>query len=351
MNRLMGLLAAVAFWFAAASGAAEPATGGPTARPFRIYAITYRGQTDVERGFAEYLAQRGVPVEITYRDIALDPKRLPGLVNEIRRTRPDLICTWGTPVTLGVAGPWDKADAGRHITDIPIVFTVVASPVSARIVADLKTPARNLTGVSHVAATEVQVQAMSAYQPFRKLGMVYTPTEPNSRAVLAELEELGRRHGFGVEVRPFRLDAAGRPTAEGTEQLVRELKDAGAQWLYLPPDTFLNQQARDRVIPAAAAAGLPTFASTEALMAAGALAGLVSRYYNVGQFAGYKAEQILVHNTPPGRIPVETLSRFSLQVNLAVARRLGLLPPLAMFNYAELLGAEGVAPLPQSPRP
>jgi putative tryptophan/tyrosine transport system substrate-binding protein len=351
MKRFVSLLVAVLLWIAGDTPAAETATAGTVARPFRIYAITYRGQTDVERGFADYFAQRGVPVEITYRDIALDPKRLPGLVNEIRRTRPDLICTWGTPVTLGIAGPWDKADPDRHVTDVPIVFTVVASPVSARIVADLKAPARNVTGVSHVAATEAQMQAMSAYRPFRKLGMVYTPTEPNSRAVLAELQELGQRQGFGVEARPFRLDAAGRPTAEGTEELVRELKGAGAEWLYLPPDTFLNQQARDRVLPAAAEAGLPTFAATEALMTAGALAGLVSRYYNVGQFAGYKAEQILVHKIPPGRIPVETLSRFSLQINLPAARRLGLLPPLAMFNYAEFLAAESVPPLPQQPRP
>jgi putative ABC transport system substrate-binding protein len=219
---------------------------------------------------------------------------------------------------------------------------VVASPVSAGIVADLKSPARNVTGVSHVATTEAQVQAMSAYRPFRTLGMIYTPTEPNSRAVLAELKELGQRQGFTVEARPFHLDTAGRPSAEGTADLVRQLKDAGAQWLYLPPDSFLNQQARERVIPAALQAGLPTFATTEGLMTAGALAGLVSRYYNLGQFAAYKAEQILVHKTPPGRIPVETLSRFSLQINLSAARRLGLLPPLGMFNYAEFLGAEGI---------
>jgi putative ABC transport system substrate-binding protein len=53
-------------------------------RPWRIWTITYRGRTDVERGFADYFAQRGVPVEITGRDIALDPGRLPALVEEIR---------------------------------------------------------------------------------------------------------------------------------------------------------------------------------------------------------------------------------------------------------------------------
>jgi putative ABC transport system substrate-binding protein len=109
----------------------------------------------------------------------------------------------------------------------------------------------------------------------------------------------------------------------------------------MPPDSFLSTQARGLVVPAALAQGLPAFASTEQLMSAGALLGLVSRYYNVGQFAAFKAEQILAGKACAARIPVETLTRFSLQINLNVARRLGALPPLEMFNYAELMGDAG----------
>lgn len=348
MRRLLtSLLLLSLVWISGPAGAAAEALG----RPFRIFTITYRGQTDTERGFADYLAQQGIRAEITYRDIALDAARLPALVAEIRRLRPDLVCTWGTSVTLGVAGNWDKADPVRHVTDVPIVFNIVAAPLATGIVGDLKTPGRNVTGVRHVPSMEAQMQAMAAYRAFRTVGMIFTATEPNSRAVLAELEALGQRQGFRVEARPFPRNAAGRPTAEGSEDLIRDLKEAGAEWLYLPPDSFLNEHARARVLPAAHAAGLPTFAATEALMGAGALAGLVSRYYNLGQFAAHKAAQILVGKIPPGRIPVETLSRFSLQINLPLARQLGLLPPLAMFNYAEFLGAEGVAPSPPPARP
>jgi putative ABC transport system substrate-binding protein len=63
----------------------------------------------------------------------------------------------------------------------------------------------------------------------------------------------------------------------------------------------------------------------------------VSRYFSVGQFAAYKAEQILLQRRAPADIPVETLARFSLQVQMPVARQLGLLPPLSWFNHAELL--------------
>lgn len=314
------------------------------ARPFRIYAVTYRGVTEVERGFADYFAARGIPVEITYRDIALDTGRLPALVEEIRRTRPDLVYTWGSGVTLGIAGPWDHADPARYITDIPLVFSLVAAPVSARIVPSMQSSRRNVTGVSHVASVAAQMQVMAAYRAFRSVGVLYSPNEPNALAVLDELRAEGRKRGFAVQARPFRTDAAGKPTSEGVAALIGELRQAGAEWLYLPPDSFLSTQAKAVVVPAALQAGLPAFASTEPLMAAGALAGLVSRYYNVGQFAAYKAEQILVNKLPPSRIPVETLTRFSLQIRLPVARRLGLLPPLAMFNYAEMIDADFAAP-------
>jgi putative ABC transport system substrate-binding protein len=75
-------------------------------------------------------------------------------------------------------------------------------------------------------------------------------------------------------------------------------------------------------------------------MQTGALTGLVSRYYSIGQFTAYKAEQILVNKVRPDKIPVETLTRFALQVRMDVADQLKLPPPLPMFNYAELIRPE-----------
>ncbi len=321
-----------------------PGLAHAAGKPWRIYAITYRGKTEVERGFADYFASRGIAVEIIWRDIALDPSKLPALVNEIRREKPDLIHTWGTGVTLGITGRWNEKDPSRFINDIPVVFSLVAAPVSTGIVVELKSPGRAVTGVSHVASLTSQLQAMASYRPFKKIGMLYSLNEPNSLAVLKELQELGQRQGFSVLAQAFRVDAAGKSSGEGAADIVRGFAAAGAGWLYMPPDSFLNTQARDVVIPAALEAKLPVFASTEQLMAAGALLGLVSRYYNIGQFAAYKAEQILVKRVPAQQIPVETLTRFALQINLPVARRLDALPPLDMFNYAELIGDASKTP-------
>ena len=323
--------------------AAGPARAGAATgqRQLRIFAITFRGMTDVEKGFEEYFASRKIPVQIVYRDLNRDPGRMPALLDEILATRPDLIYTWGTSVTLGVTGPHDAVIKGQHITDIPVVFTLVAAPVQAKIVADLRSSQRNITGVTHVVPTDAQVRAISAYRPFQTLGVLYTSTEKNSVVVLDEIRRLGRERGFNVVDRTFRLDGQRKPTADGAADLVREIKEAGAQWLYLPPDSYLGTLAEGVIIPAAMELGLPTFASTEQLMQAGALSGLVSRYYNVGQFTAHKAEQILIGRQAPGAVPVEALKRFSYQIRMAAAHKLKLPPPLPMFNYAELVSGEG----------
>ena len=335
-----GAAAALCSWptaLALAQEAAAPSRRVPS-KPFRIYAITFRGKTDVEKGFEDYFASRKVPVQITYRDMNRDFSRMPRLIQEIRTTRPDLIYTWGTTVTLGVVGPFDAVNQGEYITDIPVVFTLVASPTLAKIVSDKESAVkRKVTGVVHVAPIDAQIKAMAAYRPFDTLGVLYTPTEQNSVVVLDAIRKLGRTIGFDTVSRTFRLDANRQVTADGAADLVRELKDAKAQWLYLPPDTFLGTLAQDVIIPTAMEIGLPTFASTEQLMQAGALSGLVSRYYSVGQFTAHKAEQILVDQVPPSAIPIEPLKRFSYQIRMSAAEKLHLPPPLPMLGYAELI--------------
>ena len=315
-------------------------------RPYRIYAITFRGMTDVEKGFQDYFAARRIPVQITWRDLNRENSRMPGFLEEIKRTKPDLVYTWGTSVTLGVVGTYDQVDPAVNITDIPVVFTLVAAPVLAKIVRDLKSPGRNVTGVFHVAPTEAQIRAMASYRPFKSIGILYTPTEQNSVVVVEEVREVSKRLGFSVIAKPLRLDANKKVTAEGAPEMVRELKQQNVEWLYLPPDSYLGTIAQKVIIPAAMAVGLPAFASTEQLMETGAVAGLVSRYHSIGQFTAYKAEQILVNKVPPAKIPVETLTRFALQVRMDIAEQLKLPPPLPMFNYAEL-----IVPKPEPAQP
>ena len=324
---------------AAATGLAGPSLGAPfvarAAEPFTIFQITYRGETDVERGFRDYLEQRGIAANIIHRSAELDPSRVPEILKEVRAVKPDLVYTWGTPTTIAAFGKAGDADPARYITDIPGVFTMVSAPEAAGLVDDLQSSGRNITGTSHVVPPEAQLRAMEAYRPFDKLGVLYTPTEQNSIAIVAAIRAFQQSFGFVLEERTFPLDEDGKPTAGTAGELVTSLSEAGAEWLYYLPDTFLATNI-DKVAPAATALGLPGFSAVE-LLQHDALISLVSRYYSLGQLTAYKAEQILVNGVAPADIPIETLKRFSLIINLPVAEKLDLYPPIEMLNYAEVL--------------
>lgn len=307
------------------------ALSGAGPRPYVIYMITYRGATDVERGFKDELAREHVPVSYLERDVHLDARRIPPLLDEIRRVHPDLVYTWGTPVTLGVVGT-DRAAPPATIRGIPVVFTMVAAPVAVGLVPSLASSKRNITGVYHVAPMDEQLAAMRAYRPFTRVGALYTASAGNSVEVIHELQAAGRRAGFRVIAVPFAATPSGRPTLDGLRQRVARLREAGAQWLYLPPDSFLGDSLRP-VLAAALHERLPTFGTTQQMTDAGVLAGVVAPYYGIGQLTAVLARRILVDRVAPADIPIATLQRFTYVVSMPLARRLDAYPPLPLFRY------------------
>jgi putative ABC transport system substrate-binding protein len=318
-----------------AGAAALPLAARAAPKPYRLYMVTWRGKTDAETSFQEYFTRRGIAVEYVWRDAAQDPAKLAEFSREIAATQPDLVYTWGTTATLGIAGT--VAKPAPATATIPVVFVIVTDPVGAGITASLTQPGREVTGVSHVAPIAADVEAMRAYKPFKTLGVLFNSAEPNSVSVVQELRaECGRRNLKLIDV-AFATGPDGRPLADGIEERVRGLRAAGAEWLFLGPDTYLFTQVA-RVAAAAKKEQLPTFATTEAYLAGAApvLAGLVGRYRQVGEFAAFKAEQILTGKKKAREVPVEMLTRFSFVVRMDVAKAMDLLPPITLFNYAEL---------------
>ena len=306
-------------------------------KPFRIYAVTWRGKTQVEVGLEDYFGKQVIAVEFIWRDAEQQPARLAAFINEIRSLRPDLVYTWGTPATLGIAGAHDAADPAKYITDIPLLFALVAAPVAAKVVPSLTRHYRDITGVTHVAALEAQLEAIRTYRPFSRLGVLYNAAERNSMVTIEGLRQLATRQSFQLVEQTFDRNADGKVLPTNIDEKVRALKQGGAQWLYLGPDTFLFSHV-EQVAATAMKQRLPTFSSTEAALnlRAPILSGLVSSYYTIGQFAGHKAEQILTKKIRARDIPIETLSRYSFIVRIDVAIKLDILPPIALFNLATI---------------
>jgi len=319
------------------AGSGSPAVDEQPARRFRILMLLWRGETQVEAGFRSYIEEHQLPFDLIIDDAGQNPARIPELVAKARQLKPDLVYTWGTPLTLGMVGPYDRVDPTRHLTQIPIVFTMVSYPMESRIVPAFASSGRNVTGTTHIVPVEAQIKAIRAYRPMKRLAVLYNPTEPNSVINVGELQRAARTLDFELLAEPVPLNDAGRPDASALPVLVDQLAAREPQFLYLGPDTFIGDH-RQTLTRQALHHRLPVFAATERPIFDSAITlGLVAPYWHLGRFTAFKVEQILLKGQTPQEIPIETLHRLTYFVKLPVARKLSLYPPLAILNYAEVL--------------
>ncbi|MEM9044512.1 MAG: ABC transporter substrate-binding protein [Pseudomonadota bacterium] len=307
-----------------------------------VFMVLWRGETRVEEGFRAYVAEKNLALDLEIVSLERDLSNLPSTLEKIREADPDLVYTWGTSTTLGIAGRDPNLASGPddfppQVLDKPIVFTMVSQPVRSRIVPELGPSGRNVTGVSHIIPMETQLQAMQAYMPVDRVAVIYTDTEPNSVLAVEQLLDVGQEIGIKVDAYPVPLDSTGAPDPLVLPQMVQDAAAAGPQFLYMGPDSFIGQYAKI-VTDAANELQLATFASTERTLASSdSLYGLVAPYTEVGRLTAQKVEAVLFEGKDPSEVPVDTLQRFSYQVRIDVAREIGVYPAMSLMDYAEII--------------
>lgn len=319
-------------------------------RPFRIYMALWRGWEAAAQGFEDYLTRHKVPHQLIVRDAGQDAGKLPEMVREAKAMKADLVFTWGTTVTLGMLGRYDAVDPKQHITEIPAVFAIVSNPEASGVVPEDGTPRRNVTGTRYLLPLAAQLRLIWSYRPFERIGVVYNPLESNAIAVVEELRQLADTwepadageggkapaKGFKLTARPLPL-IAGKPDPATIAEAVATLAAEGVDFLYIPPDSFLNVN-RDLLSQAAQANRLPTFAAAEAhVRQSRALFTGAYPYYNVGQLTAHKAALILQERAAPQVIPIDAPPKVSIVINIKTARDLDLYPPLALVGIAEVV--------------
>ena len=327
----------------AASGAGAAAAAAAATARYTIAMVLPRDDQNIEAGFTSYLQRQDVPVR--YVNIRFSGKAddIADMRSRVRATNPDLIYVWGTPTALALAGRHDQP-AGTSIRDIPIVFTEVTDPVGAGLIPTLEQPARNVTGVSHVAPLPVQLNAIRAYRPFTKLGFLHNPAEPNSALIRDRLKDLAKAQNFEVVEASLPLLPTGAPDPTQIAPQIQGIAQQGADLLYVGPITFLAYTHRDAVTTAALDNKLPTFCATESIVRqSGCMFGLFSNGANIGRYAASMARKILVEKKRTQDIPASTLQRFSLLINMRTVHALGLYPPMLLLNVAEVINVEAQA--------
>lgn len=311
--------------------------GTASAAAYKVMIVTWNGCEAACRGVQEHLKESGLNPSFLLRDAAGQKSALAGFLAEAKSERVDLIVTYGTNVTLDIAGSLAAKDRPGFAPGIPKVFMIVADPVGAGLVRSLDQTGRDdLTGTYNRVPEEVNIETLRTYKPaFRRLGLLFHTDEANSVLKRDELAALSKSLGFELVARELPRGPDGRPRPSDIAPQLNALKQAGVDFVYLGSSSFLRKNS-DLLTQAAVALGLPVLSPYESVVRdALALLSVAARYGDVGRLAGAQAEKILRGGVKAGDLPVARMTRFAVVINMQVAKKLGLIPPLDLLRIAE----------------
>lgn len=303
----------------------------------QILGVFYEGCENICEGFKAGIAESGFPADVIVFDLELDKSRLPAAVAKAREMPADLVLTYGTTGTLGVIGTLDDVGDPRYITEIPVVFTIVADPFGTRIAESFEGSGRaNVAGTFNRVPEAVNVEVIRQYDPtFDKLGLLYNTDEANSVIKADELGQIAPELGIELVALEIPLGADGKPDVTTLPQLLAQLREQGVRWLYAGSSSFLNLHA-ETFTRSATENGIAVVSPYEPWVRENdALLSIAARLEDVGRLAAEQALRILQDGATPGNLPVVRATDFAYVVNMDVAKRLGRFPPFAFLQVAE----------------
>ena len=306
-------------------------------KTFTIYMVVWRGCEAACESFKQYIVDNNIDAEIVERNANRDKSKLPGFVEEARALESDLVVTWGTSVTRGVVGTLSDQGDPRFISDIPVVFMIVADPIGSEIIESYeKTGRENVTGTRNRVPEMVNINTIRSYYPdFKRLGLLYNSNEHNSVVKARELEALAQELNFEFVALELELGADGKPKPESIPVRMAELEAAGVDFIYLGSSSFLDVH-RDLFTRSAVEHGIPVLSPYERLVRdSHALLSIAARYEDVGMIAGRQAKSILIDGKKPGDLPVLSVDKYAYVVNMTTAKKLNMFPSVEILQIAE----------------
>lgn len=232
----------------------------------------------------------------------------------------------GEDMLVGIATPSAmSAYAATKDEGKPVVFVAVSDAVAAGIVKSNEEPGTNCTGVSDVLNLEEQVKMIRAFQPeAKKIGIIYTTSEPNSVSHLEKIKPIAEKYGFEI-------------VAEGISSAA-EVATAASSLIAKDVDcinNFTDNNVVDNlplVLHATDEAGIPVYGSEVEQVVNGCLATQGIDYVALGREAGLMAAKILNGEAEPATMAVGLIDEVTPAYNSEVAARLDIALPT---DYAE----------------
>lgn len=304
---ILGLLAVSVFLVACSQSSDK---GDKDAKHIGILQYVEFETLDVAReGFVDELAKAGYEdgknIVIDYQNSQGDQANLQSISEKLVKDN-DLV--------LGIATPAAQA-LETASSEVPVTFTAVTDPLSAKLVKSMKKPGGNVTGTTDMAPTKERVALLKKVMPnLKKVGIMYTTNERNSEVQVKEAQKVFKKEGIEVVTK-------GIASTNDVQDTARSLMNQ-TEVLYMPTDNLIDSSIT-LVTELSKEMKIPVYAANADLVEKGALFSYGPDFEELGRQTARQAVKIL-EGKKVSDISVETPENLTVKVNDEMAKLLNI---------------------------
>jgi len=275
----------------------------------------------IYQGFVDELENQGYKdketIHLNYQNAQADQSKLSSMSQQLISQKPDIV--------VGIATPAAQALANQT-KDIPIMLGAISDPVGAGLVESREHPGGNITGVSHQAPVEEQIELIQNIMPgIKTLGIIYSSAEDNS---IYQIENFKKSAGNKFDIKTYAVPST-NDIAQMSQVMVSEV-DA----VYVPTDNIIAS-GYQTLVDAADKANIPIFPSVDSMVADGGLATVGIDQYQLGVKTAQMTIDVLEGRSQPATTPVYTYKEGTLIINEEKAQKLGITIPQELKEEAK----------------
>ena len=269
----------------------------------------------VKQGFKKAFEEAGIKANFDEKNAEGTIANATLIANGYKSDKKNLVLGIGTPSAQALV---------NTITDMPVLFSAVTDPESAKLLN------KNVTGTSdRLDNVGEQLDLLLKLKPeIKKIAVLYNPSEQNSVVQVKEIEAKAKEKNLAVMLQGV----------SSLSELPQATKNAliESDALYLPTDNLVVSGIK-LITSEAKSAKKPVVSSENSSVEAGALFTMGLDYFELGKRTGEMAIEIL-KGKPVSQIPFETSKQMKLYVNSKTAQALGLDVKNPAFSGAEFVG-------------
>jgi putative tryptophan/tyrosine transport system substrate-binding protein len=250
-----------------------------------------------------------------------------GIADDVRKFAAELVAL--APDVILVSGTPAVAAMLQASRTVPIVFTVVADPVSAGFVDNLARPGGNVTGFLSLeyGLSAKWLELLKQIDPH--VTRVAVLRDPSISAGIGQLAAVQTAApSFGVEVSPINM----RDADEIERAVVAFARSANGGLIVT--GSPLAGVHRSLIVTLAARHKLPAVYSNRSFVAAGGLISYGPDVLDQHRRAAVYVDRIL-KGEKPADLPVQAPTRYETVLNLTTAKALGIVVPATVLVRAD----------------